>query len=86
MDDATPTFSSSVNSRSRMGGTVSTLGESQGNASQSRARCKASTTCKRSGIKWQALHLAMAERAEISAKLRPCYTSRFPMSAKYGKP
>src|SRR5712691_4136955 len=42
MDDATPTLSSRVKSKSRMGGTVSIFGRaSQANASQSAARCKA---------------------------------------------
>ncbi len=53
MDDATPTFSSRVNSRSRMGVTVSIFGRgSQANASQSAARCKAciSACCSRLGL------------------------------------
>jgi GTP cyclohydrolase II len=83
MDDAIPTFSNRVNSRSRTDVAVSIFGcASQAKASQSAARCKAGIIGCGPRIKWRAWNQPLATRAEIGAKLSPCYTSRFPMRAK----
>src|SRR5216683_901218 len=83
MDDAIPTLSSRVNSRSRTDVAVSIFGRgSQAKASQSAARCKAGIIGCGPRIKWRAWNQPLATRAEIGAKLSPCYTSRFPMRAK----
>src|SRR5467141_2235646 len=83
MDDATPTFSSRVNSRSRTDAGVSILS----------ARLRLTLANPPLDVKPIALAASgpskchrrnqrLAARAEIGAKHGPCYTSRFPMSAK----
>src|SRR5437899_2333823 len=82
MDDATPTFSSRVNSRSRTEVAVSILGcASQANANQSAARCKASSFRRRPLSIDE--HRSNAWQSELERReTQSCYTARFPMSTK----
>src|SRR6267143_6411527 len=83
MDDATPTFSSRVKSRSRTDAGVSILSArlrlTLANPPLDVKPIALATSCP---CKCRPRNQRVATRAEIGAKHGPCYTSRFPMSAK----
>src|SRR5258708_11640890 len=83
MDGATPTFSSRVKSRSRTDAAVSILSArlrlTLANPPLDVKPIALATSCL---SKCHRRNQRLAGRAEIGAKHGPCYTSRFPMSAK----